>query len=102
MASGFFGAGLGTQKAGMETISPLLDHGVAVAIDGSESRQAARHRNHPLVTSVSELSNTTSVSASRMPRLTVATKSSFISFINKRRYGFASLTQDCSKGNTLL
>src|SRR5688500_13833674 len=60
--SGCSGGGLGSQKRGYEQISALFDHGVAVAIRGSAAAHAASRCSQPGVTTVSELSSTTSAS----------------------------------------
>src|SRR5690606_12979024 len=62
-ASASSGNGEGSQKRGKEQISALLDHGVIVAIRGSDCAQASIASNQPGVATVSELSRITSSGA---------------------------------------
>ena len=72
-APGSGGTGFAWQNPGNETISPLFDHGVAVAMELSDARHACKPWSHPGVTSVSELNNTTLCRVARYPRLAVPT-----------------------------
>ncbi len=72
------GQGLLAQKRGSEQISALFENGVMVPMRGSDAAQRASLSSQPRVTTVSELSSTTSAPAraSRMPRFAVRVKPS--------------------------
>jgi len=73
---GFAGlpATLLTQNRGKEQISALFENGVTVPIDGEEAAQRASALNQSLVTTVSELSRTTSARDKSIPRFAVCGK----------------------------
>src|SRR5258708_265631 len=68
--------GLLAQKRGSEQISALFENGVTVPIRASDAAQRDSLSSQPRVTTVSELSSTTSASSrdSAMPRFAVSVK----------------------------
>src|SRR5205809_985301 len=69
--------GLSTQSCGNEQISALFENGVIVPMRESVAAQCRKALNQAPVTTVSELSNTTSAEELAMPRLAVAMKPRF-------------------------